>query len=156
MSGEFAKHLFSPKSVSRLLIERGEYSAVPICFRYPAEFIADWSDWVCFEVKNEKFEEALGSARIKFALFISGFCEIHKDDVCLRHLVRRWSPLTHTFVCSRGEFTPTLEDVCNIMRIPIFEESNMFSIELDKAQTKRLKTLKKGACSFKEAFHFCN
>ncbi|KAL6213747.1 hypothetical protein ACLB2K_013191 [Fragaria x ananassa] len=154
MSGEFSKRLISPKSVSRLLIERGEYSAV--CFRYPVEVIADWSDWVCFEVRNEKFEEALCSAGIKLALFISSFCEIHKDDVCLRHVVRKWSPETHTFVCSWGEFTTTLEDVFHIMRIPIFGEGNPFSMELDEAQAKRLKTLKKGAYSFKEAFRFCN
>nr|XP_011459691.1 PREDICTED: uncharacterized protein LOC105350043 [Fragaria vesca subsp. vesca] len=156
MSGEFSKCLISPKSVSRLLIERGEYSAVPICFRYPAEVIADWSDWVCFEVRKKKFEEAICSAGIKLALFISSFCEIHKDDICLRHVVRRWSLETHTFICSWGEFTPTLEDVCNIMRILIFGEGNPFSMELDEAQTKRLKTLKKGAYSFKEAFRFCN
>ncbi|XP_024177961.1 uncharacterized protein LOC112183878 [Rosa chinensis] len=125
-SHEFSGCFVSPKFISRLLIEWGEYPAVPICFR--------------FEAQQEKLEEALIGAGVKISLFISGFCEVYKDDICLCHVVRRWSPETHTFICSWGEFTPSLEDVCNIMRIPSIGDGNPFRIEMNKAQRR--------SCSF--------
>ncbi|XP_062014021.1 uncharacterized protein LOC133730452 [Rosa rugosa] len=58
--------------------------------------------------------------------------------------------------CSWGEFTPSLEDVCNIMRIPIVGDGNPFKIELDREQKKKLQVLEKGAYDSKEVFLFCN
>ncbi|CAL9017731.1 unnamed protein product, partial [Prunus brigantina] len=63
----------------------------------------------------------------------------------LRHVVRRWSAATHTFVCSWGEFTPTLEDVANISRLPICGDRSPFGIALTPEETDNLAVLRRGA-----------
>ncbi|KAJ1426964.1 Aminotransferase-like, plant mobile domain [Sesbania bispinosa] len=42
-------------------------------------------------------------------------------------LVQRWSHATHIFYASWGEFTPTLEDVHVLMKLPLFGDSDISS-----------------------------
>ncbi|CAL8136631.1 unnamed protein product [Prunus armeniaca] len=63
----------------------------------------------------------------------------------LHHVVRRWSAATHTFVCSWGEFTPTLEDVANISRLPICGDRSLFDIALTPEEVDQLEILRRGA-----------
>ncbi|CAL2239743.1 unnamed protein product [Prunus armeniaca] len=63
----------------------------------------------------------------------------------LRHVVRRWSAATHTFVCSWGEFTPTLEDVANISRLPVCGDHSPFGIALTPEEMDKLAVLQRGA-----------
>lgn len=149
---EFVTCFVPPNSISRLLIERGDYPAVPICFKYSSKPVTGWSEWICHEMEQEEYGEAINEAGARISLFISGFCEVYKDDICLRHVVRRWSPITHTFICSWGEFTPTLEDVSNIMRLPLTGDANPFNIVLDRDEQGRLEILESGACFSKERF----
>lgn len=137
-SGEVSQEsesFISPKSISRLLIERGEYSAVPIYFQHFSKAAAGWSEWVNSELESGS-RKTIVEAGLAVPLLLSGFCEIFRDDVCLWHMVRRWSPQTHTFVCSWGEFTPTLEDVYNIMRLPITGDTDPFDLPLDEGLEK--------------------
>lgn len=99
ISQKLSGHFIPSKSISRLLIERGEYPAVPICFQYPSKATVGWSEWVNFGIQRKISEEAISEAGLTIPLFISSFCDISKDYVCLRHVVRRWSPETHTFIC---------------------------------------------------------
>lgn len=156
MSHEFAAHFVPPNSIFRLLIEQGDYSAAPICFKHSSKPVTGWLEWICHEMEQEEYGEAINEAEVKISLFISGFCEVYKDDICLRHVVRRWSPFTHTFICSWGEFTPTLEDVNNIMRLPSTGDADPFSIVLDQDEKEKLAILELCACFSKERFRFCH
>ena len=40
---------------------------------------------------------------------------------------QRWSSMTHTFVTTWGEFSPTLEDVVILLKLPIFGELDLAS-----------------------------
>ncbi|CAL9001115.1 unnamed protein product [Prunus brigantina] len=62
----------------------------------------------------------------------------------LLHVVRRSSTETHTFICSWGEFTPTLEDVANIFHLPLCGSQDPFHIALTLEDKLRLETLRKG------------
>lgn len=40
----------------------------------------------------------------------------------------RWSVESHTFVAAWGDFRPMLEDVLNLMALPLYEETNAKSV----------------------------
>ncbi|CAL8152639.1 unnamed protein product [Prunus armeniaca] len=63
----------------------------------------------------------------------------------LRHVVRRWSTKTHTFICSWGEFTPTLEDVATIFHLPLCGSQDPFHIVLMTEDKLKFEALRKGA-----------
>ncbi|KAK9906290.1 hypothetical protein M0R45_002625 [Rubus argutus] len=142
-----SESFISPRSISRLLIERGEYSAVPICFQHFSKAATGWSEWVNSELEF-KSKKTIVETGLAVPLLLSSFCEIFKDDIFLRHVVRRWSPQTHTFVCSWGEFTPTLEDVYNIMRLPITGDTDPFDLTLDESLEKKAKDSSRGYWQF--------
>ncbi|CAL9018450.1 unnamed protein product, partial [Prunus brigantina] len=87
----------------------------------------------------------LRRAQVLDAIFLSKLWDIHIEAKMLRHVVRRWSAATHTFVCSWGEFTPTLEDVANISRLPICGDRSPFGIALTPEETDNLAVLRRGA-----------
>ncbi|KAK9912142.1 hypothetical protein M0R45_036015 [Rubus argutus] len=60
----------------------------------------------------------------------------------LRHIIRQWSNKTHTFVCLWEEFTPTLEDVANIIGLPIVGNTDPSKIQLSMQDVEKLFILK--------------
>lgn len=154
-SEETPEYFISPESISRLLIEGGEYPAVPICFLHSPKASVGWSEWVNFELQSRS-RKTIAEAELTIPLILSSFCDIFKDDICLQHVVRRWSPQTHTFVCLWGEFTPTLEDVYNIMGLPITGNTDPFDITLDEDSEKKLKILQEGVGISRGKFQFHN
>ncbi|CAL8121399.1 unnamed protein product [Prunus armeniaca] len=140
-----ATPVIDPASVSRCCIERGLFPAVPLFFQYPCSTSKGWSEWVDDELKNPSTHDILSRAGVLEAIFASKACDIHIEVKTLRHLVRRWSTETHTFICSWGEFTPTLEDVANIFHLPLCGSQDPFHIALTPEDGLKLETLRKGA-----------
>ncbi|CAL9011853.1 unnamed protein product [Prunus brigantina] len=137
--------VIDPASISRCCIERGLFPAVPLFFQYPCGTSKGWSEWVDRELRDPSTCDILSRARVLDAIFISKACEIHIEAKMLRHVVRRWSTETHTFICSWGEFAPTLEDVANIFRLPLCGSQDPFHIALTTEDKLKLETLRKGA-----------
>ncbi|CAL2234053.1 unnamed protein product [Prunus armeniaca] len=140
-----ATSVIDPASVSRCCIERGLFPAVPLFFQYPCSTSKGWSEWVDAELKNPSTRDILSRAGVLEAIFASKACDIHIEVKALRHLVRRWSTETHTFICSWGEFTPTLEDVANIFHLPLCGSQDPFHIALTAEDGPKLEILRKGA-----------
>ncbi|CAL9022295.1 unnamed protein product [Prunus brigantina] len=137
--------VIDPASISRCCIERGLFPAVPLFFQYPCSTSKGWSEWVDHELKNPSTRDILGRAGVLEAIFASKACDIHIEAKTLRHLVRQWSTETHTFICSWGEFIPTLEDVANIFRLPLCGNQDPFHISLTPEDGLKLEALRKGA-----------
>ncbi|CAL8175193.1 unnamed protein product [Prunus armeniaca] len=140
-----ATPMIDPASVSRCCIERGLFPTVPLFFQYPCSTSKGWSEWVDDELKNPSTRDILSRAGVLEAIFAFKACDIHIEVKTLRHLVRRWSSETHTFICSWGEFTPTLEDVANIFHLPLCGSQDPFHIALTPEDGLKLKTLRNGA-----------
>ena len=77
--------------------------------------------------------------------------DINKDSESLLSLLYQWNSITHTFFTRCQEVSPSLEDVYEILRLPLFgngEVANIF-LSLDKAKAMKFlkdavkKTLKK-------------
>ncbi|CAL8168373.1 unnamed protein product [Prunus armeniaca] len=134
-----------PASISRCCIERGLFSAIPLFFQYPYGTSKGWSEWVDRELRNPSTCDILSRAGVLDAIFISKTCDIHIEAKMLQHVVRRWSTETHTFICSWGEFAPTLEDVANIFHLPLCGNQYPFHIVLTLKDKLKLEILRKGA-----------
>ncbi|PQM33573.1 uncharacterized protein Pyn_21502 [Prunus yedoensis var. nudiflora] len=137
--------VIDPASISRCCIEKGLFPAVPLFFQYPCNISKSWSEWVDHELLDLATCNILGRAQVLDAIFLSKLWDIHIEAKMLRHVVRRWSTATHTFVCSWGEFTPTLEDVANISRLPICGNRSPFDIALTPEEIDKLAVLRRGA-----------
>ncbi|KAJ1378776.1 Aminotransferase-like, plant mobile domain [Sesbania bispinosa] len=62
------------------------------------------------------------------------------DD--LEYLVQRWSHTTHTFYTAWGEFTPTLEDVYVLLKLPMFGDCDISNISVESHLIDMAKDLK--------------
>ncbi|CAL2230904.1 unnamed protein product [Prunus armeniaca] len=125
-------------SISRCCIEKGLFLAVPLFFQYPYSISKGWSEWVDRELRDPSICNILRRAQVLNAIFLSKLWDIHIEAKMLRHVVRRWSAATHTFVCSWGEFTHTLEDVANISRQPVCGDRSPFGIALTPEEIDNL------------------
>ncbi|CAL9000940.1 unnamed protein product, partial [Prunus brigantina] len=134
-----------PASILRCCIERGLFPAVPLFFQYPCGTSKGWSEWVDRELRDSSTGDILSRAGVLDGIFISKACDIHIEVKMLRHVVRRWRTETHTFICSWGEFAPTLEDVANIFHLPLCGNQDPFHIALTPEDKLKLETLRKGA-----------
>ncbi|PQM42012.1 uncharacterized protein Pyn_17872 [Prunus yedoensis var. nudiflora] len=88
-----------PASVSRCCIEKGLFPAVPLFFQYPCSISKGWSEWVDRELLDPSTCDILRQAQVLDAIFLSKLWDIHIEAKMLRHVVRRWSTATHTFIC---------------------------------------------------------
>ncbi|CAL9029468.1 unnamed protein product, partial [Prunus brigantina] len=126
--------VIEPASISRCCIEKGLFPTVPLFFQYPCSINKGWSEWVDRELLDPSTCNILHRAQ-----------DIHIEGKMLYHVVRRWSTATHTFVCSWGEFTPTLEDVANISRLSVCGDRSPFDIALTPEEVDKLAVLWRGA-----------
>ncbi|KAI5327315.1 hypothetical protein L3X38_026711 [Prunus dulcis] len=72
-------------------------------------------------------------------------CNIHVKAKMLRHVIKRWSSETHTFICLFGEFTFTLEDVANLFCLHVCGNRNPFDIAPTLEDMDELAVLRNGA-----------
>ena len=70
-------------------------------------------------MKSKSMRDKLSNAGVLSAILTSRRFGIHRDLDSLRYLLRRWHRDTHTFFCSWGEITPTLDDVAALYDLPI-------------------------------------
>ena len=68
--------------------------------------------------------------------------EISKDSENLLSLLYRWNPITHTFFARCHEISPSLEDVYEILRFPLFRDGEVVNISLSPGESKAVKFLK--------------
>ncbi|CAL8152432.1 unnamed protein product [Prunus armeniaca] len=132
-------------SISRCCIEKGLFPAIPLFFQYLCSISKGWSEWVDSELLDPSTCDILRRAQVLNAIFLSKLWDIHIEAKMLRHVVRRWSAATHTFICSWGEFTPTLEDVANISCLPVRGDRSPFDIALTPEEIDKLVVLRRGA-----------
>jgi hypothetical protein len=85
-------------------------------------------------VDNE-FVEVLKEAGVFKAIVISRGLNMYRDVTGTRHLVRRWCPATHTFFLAWGEFTVTIEDVANLLMLPILGDVDPTRLRLTAVES---------------------
>ena len=67
--------------------------------------------------------------------------EISKNSESLLFLLYRWNPTTHTSFTGCQEISPSLEDVSEILRLPLFGDGEVVNITLSPDESKAVKFL---------------
>ena len=67
--------------------------------------------------------------------------EISKDSESLLSLLYQWNSTTHTFFTGCQEISPSLEDVYEILRLPLFGDGEVVNISLFPDESKVVKFL---------------
>ena len=67
--------------------------------------------------------------------------EISKDSESLLSLLCQWNSTTHTFFIGCQEVSPSLKDVYEIVRLPLFEDGEVVNISLSPDEAKAVKFL---------------
>ena len=67
--------------------------------------------------------------------------EISKDSESLLSLLYQWNSTTHTFFTGCQEISPSLEDVYEILRLPLFGDGEVVDISLFPNESKVVKFL---------------
>ena len=68
--------------------------------------------------------------------------EICKDSERPFSLLYWWNSTTHTFFIASQEISPSLEDVYEILRLPLFIDGKVVNISLSPNESKAVKFLK--------------
>ncbi len=84
---------------------------------------------------DNEFVEVLQKAGVFKAIVILRALNMYRDVARTRHLVRRWCPATHTFFLAWGEFTVTIEDVTNLLMLPILSDVDPIRLRSTAAES---------------------
>ncbi|GMY23504.1 hypothetical protein FCV25MIE_18745 [Fagus crenata] len=115
-------------------IKRGVLDPIPLQLEYPSGIVDTWADWIDKELVDNEFVEVLQEAEVFEAIVISWGLNMYCDVVGTRHLVRKWCLATHTFFLACGEFTVTIEDVANLLMLPILGDVDPTRFRLTTAE----------------------
>ncbi|GKV46434.1 hypothetical protein SLEP1_g53418 [Rubroshorea leprosula] len=138
-----AAWLPSPRNITRARLERRDLLPVPIHFAFSSGKMEDWSGWAKEMLFENGFVEILRAVGILKSVTVSQTLQISGNVECLYRLVRRWCTSTHTFILAFGEVIVTLEDVANLMLLPIVGEEDPRPIVLTSEERATLIALKK-------------
>ncbi|KAJ1400917.1 Aminotransferase-like, plant mobile domain [Sesbania bispinosa] len=120
-------HLVTP-SLLRSRLRSQEFPWSAILFSTRSTFTGCWADWVDHVFANDApFVDVLHKVGIADAIKLSPRLGVFRKVDDLEYLVQRWSHTTHTFYTSWGEFTPTLEDVHVLLKLPVFGDYDISS-----------------------------
>ncbi|XP_059627519.1 uncharacterized protein LOC132270357 [Cornus florida] len=86
----------------------------------------------------------LRQARVARAMRLSLKLKVPRDGPGLELLVSRWCSSTHTFVAKWGEFTPTLEDVAQLLRLHVIGRGFTVPPTMDAAEKGIMAALEEG------------
>ena len=95
------------------------------------------------ELSDTGFMGLLQRAGVLKTIVSSRCLSNYRDLFNLRHLVRWWRTTTHTFFLSYSEMTMTLEDVVNLLLLPILGDVDPGTLELSLEEVAVEAELKK-------------
>ena len=126
---------------SRLL--RQEFPWVPINFPVPILVNKTWGSWVDHVfTKDLPFVEVLKRVGVADAIWASKKLAVQRRPEDATVWTQRWSSMTYTFVTAWGEFSPTLEDVVVLLKLPVFGELDLASYTSERHIVDMAKALR--------------
>ena len=87
------------------------------------------------------FMDNLQRVKLVNTILMFSSLEISKDSESLLSFLYRWNPTSHTFFIGCQEISPSLEDVYEILRLPLFGDSEVINISLYPDESKAVKFL---------------
>ena len=85
--------------------------------------------------------EILQRVKLMVTILVFSNLEISKAGESLLSLLYRWNSITHTFFTQCQEISLSLEDVYEILRLPLFGDGKVVNISLSPDESKAVKLL---------------
>lgn len=87
------------------------------------------------------FINILEKVQLMHTVLVFSGLDINKDSESLLSLLYRWNSITYTFFTGCQEVSPSLEDVYEILRLPLFGDGEVANISLSLDEAKAVKYL---------------
>ena len=130
------------KHIRRLGTCRGDFApTVDVVFESYTSVSKGWRRWCRGVLTHPPFMEILQRVKLMDNILVFFSLEISKDSESLLSLLYRWNPITHTLLTGCQEISPSLEDVPEILRLPLFEDGEVVNISLSPDESKAVKFL---------------
>ena len=79
--------------------------------------------------------------KLVHTILVFASLEINKDSESLLSLLYWWNPTTHTFFTGCQEISPSLKEVYEILRLPLFGDGEVVNISLSPDESKTVQFL---------------
>ncbi|XP_059636052.1 uncharacterized protein LOC132278267 [Cornus florida] len=143
-------------SVHRFAIEQGMYPFCFMEFKMPVGPCAGREEWSEHIFSHKMYMLWLRQARVVRAMRPSRKLKVSRNTSGLELLVLRWCSATHTFVAKWGEFTPTLEDVAQLLGLHVMGRGYTVPLTMDEAEKGIMTALEEGLEKTKSYGSFFN
>ena len=130
------------KHIPRLGTYGGDFApTVDVVFKSHTSVSRGWRSWCRRVLAHPPFMDTLQRVKLVDTIFVFSSLDISKDSKSLLSLLYRWNPTTHTYFTGCQEISPSLEDVYEILRLPLFGDDEIVNISLSPDESKVVKFL---------------
>ncbi|XP_059638711.1 uncharacterized protein LOC132280983, partial [Cornus florida] len=124
----------SANTILRFGVEQGQYPWSYVNFNNHISPAHSWKKWTDAILANPEYEAILDAASLTPSIKLFRQIHIPRNIAGLWELTSRWSSSSHTFIIAQGEFTPTIEDVSQLLGLPFQGVENPGSWEFTQAE----------------------
>lgn len=122
---------------------RGDFDpSTNVVFKSHTSISKGKRSWCRRVLTNPFYVKILQKVQLMDIILVFSWLDISKDTEGLLSLLYRWNSTTHTFFMGCQEVSPSLEDVYEILRLPLFGEGDVTNIPLTSKEAKTMKFLK--------------
>ena len=130
------------KHTPRLSTCRGDFSpTIDVVFKSHTSVSKGWRSWCRRVLAHPPFMEILQRVKLVETILVFSNLKISKDNKSLLSLLYCWNSITHTFFIGCQEISLSLEDVYEILRLPLFRDGEVVNISLSPDKSKAMKFL---------------
>lgn len=124
-------------------MKRGDLPLSATIWQAKEEKASGWEEWFKRINSIPEYAAKLNRAGVKRSINITTAMDVKRDKAALAVLLARRNTCTHTFIVSWGEFTPTLEDVMELLQLLVFGDSDLAQFTLNSEEQKAYDYLEK-------------
>ena len=131
------------KHIPRLGTCRGDFAPTTVVvFKSHTSVSKGWRSCCQRVLTHPPFMDILQKVCLVHTVLAFSNLDISKDNESLLSLLYHWNSTTHTFFIGCQEVSPSLEDVYEILRLPLFGDEEVANISLSLDKAKAMKFLK--------------
>ena len=130
------------KHIPRLGTCRRDFSpTIDVVFKSHTSISRGWKSWCRMVFAHPPFMDILQRVKFVETNLVFSNLEISKDSESLLSLLYWWNSVSHTFFIGCQEISISLEDVYEILRLPLFGHGEVVNISLSFDESKAVKFL---------------
>ena len=130
------------KHIPRLGTYRGDFApTIDVVFKSYTSISKGWRSCCRRVLAHAPFIDILQRVHLVHTVLVFSGLDISKDNESLISLLYWWNSTIHTFFIGCQEISPSLKDVYEILRLPLFGDDEVVNISLSPNEAKAEKFL---------------